>query len=80
MDPKWVQNGSERVQNPSTRVKNPSKIGLGGDLGGVWGHLGPKSQQDSQKIVRPPFVPTLLGPKMQAKTHPKSVRSRSKNQ
>eukprot|EP00975_Prorocentrum_lima_P046888 9800629-Prorocentrum_lima.AAC.1 len=68
----------------SKRVPNLSKIGpksvLEAVLEGSGGHLGPKSQQDPQKLLRPPLVPPLLAPKMEAKTHPKAVISRSKNQ
>eukprot|EP00973_Karenia_brevis_P008433 1140631-Karenia_brevis.AAC.1 len=54
-----------------TWLKIAPKSVLKAVLDGSGGHLGPKSQQYPQQLVRPLLVPPFLGPKMEAKTHPK---------
>ena len=69
MSSKWFQKG---LQGSTIAPKSV--------LEGSGGHLGLKSQQEPEKARSSPLVPPLLGAKMEAKTHPKAVRSRSKNQ
>ena len=47
--------------------ENSHKIGPEGLFFGSWGHLGPKSRQDLQKVGSTPLRPPLLGPNMEAK-------------
>ena len=73
---KSTQNDFKMVPKGSTGVQNGSKIGLGE----VWGPSWPQEPTRARKSSFVPPSPPLLGAKMEAKTHPKAVRSRSKNQ
>ena len=49
-----------KIDQKSTKMA--PKLVLEGLFGGSWGHLGPKSQQEPQKCVRPPFDPPSWRP------------------
>ena len=51
-----------------------SKIGLGGPLGGSWGHLGPKSQSRPPRVRRWASKGLPGTPKLEAKLDPKRTK------
>ena len=59
-----------KIDQKSTKMA--PKLVLEGLLGGSWGHLGPKRQQEPQKCVRPPFAP----PSWRPTWRPKSTKNR----
>eukprot|EP00973_Karenia_brevis_P060720 8444335-Karenia_brevis.AAC.1 len=85
MSPRMSQHESKRVQNASKMGSRGSKIRPKGSnirpklvLDGILegsdsgGHVGPKSQQDPPKLVRPPPRPPLLGSHDGGQNPPKS--------
>ena len=67
----WCHDG---LKSLSWRAMLGSKIGLGGPLGGSWGHLGPKSQTRPLRLSRWASKGLPGTPKLEAKLDPKRTK------